>query len=272
MICENCKDEHDGSYGSGRFCSSKCARGFSTKSKRGEINDSVSKTMSLKLSKGLKVGCVKINTDNIVKSFCEICGKEYITRTYEKRKLWIKTCSKECAIKLRVKSYHENTNKKVGGYRKGSGRGKSGWYKEYWCDSSYELAYVIYNIDHNITFERNTESFNYTWKNKILKYFPDYIVGNEYLEIKGYETDKDRIKYTSVNKPIRILRTKDLKYALDYVIDKYGKDYIKLYTNNPYNNLTNDCKVCGKLCKKKNIYCSRECAGKGNNKHSKWKL
>ena len=24
MICENCNKEHDGSYGSGRFCSSKC--------------------------------------------------------------------------------------------------------------------------------------------------------------------------------------------------------------------------------------------------------
>ena len=31
MICEKCEQEHDGTYGSGRFCSSKCARGFSTK-------------------------------------------------------------------------------------------------------------------------------------------------------------------------------------------------------------------------------------------------
>ena len=35
--CENCKNEHDGSYGSGRFCSIKCSRGFSTKEKRKEI-------------------------------------------------------------------------------------------------------------------------------------------------------------------------------------------------------------------------------------------
>lgn len=34
MICENCKNDHDGSYGSGRFCSSKCARGFSTKNNK----------------------------------------------------------------------------------------------------------------------------------------------------------------------------------------------------------------------------------------------
>ncbi|MFW5988461.1 MAG: HNH endonuclease signature motif containing protein [bacterium] len=45
MKCENCGNEHDGSYGSGRFCSSKCARGFSTKSKRKEINEKVSKSL-----------------------------------------------------------------------------------------------------------------------------------------------------------------------------------------------------------------------------------
>jgi len=44
-ICENCKNEHDGSYGSGRFCSSKCARSFSTKTKRNEINEKVSKKL-----------------------------------------------------------------------------------------------------------------------------------------------------------------------------------------------------------------------------------
>ena len=43
MICENCKEDHDGSYGSGRFCGKKCARGFSTKLKREEINEKVSK-------------------------------------------------------------------------------------------------------------------------------------------------------------------------------------------------------------------------------------
>lgn len=44
--CENCENEHDGEYGSGRFCSSKCARGFSTKAKRNEINEKVSKKMT----------------------------------------------------------------------------------------------------------------------------------------------------------------------------------------------------------------------------------
>lgn len=45
MICENCGKQHDGSYGSGRFCSSHCARGFSTKSCRESINCKVSKKL-----------------------------------------------------------------------------------------------------------------------------------------------------------------------------------------------------------------------------------
>ena len=31
MICKNCGKEHDGSYGSGKFCSLKCARSYATK-------------------------------------------------------------------------------------------------------------------------------------------------------------------------------------------------------------------------------------------------
>ena len=45
MICENCGTEHSGKYGSGRFCCQKCARGFSTKLKRKEISEKVSKAL-----------------------------------------------------------------------------------------------------------------------------------------------------------------------------------------------------------------------------------
>lgn len=55
-------------------------------------------------------------------------------------------------------------NKLSGGYREGSGRGKKGIYKGYYCDSSWELAYVIYNLEHDIKFERNTQTFEYEYK------------------------------------------------------------------------------------------------------------
>lgn len=46
MKCENCNNEHSGQYGSGRFCSSRCARSFSTSKARKEINQKVSQKLS----------------------------------------------------------------------------------------------------------------------------------------------------------------------------------------------------------------------------------
>lgn len=46
MFCEYCNLEHSGNYGSGRFCSKKCACGFSTKNNRKEIHRKVSETLT----------------------------------------------------------------------------------------------------------------------------------------------------------------------------------------------------------------------------------
>ena len=59
-----------------------------------------------------------------------------------------------------------------GGYRKGSGRGKKGRYKGYWCDSSFK-------------FERNSESFKYNFQGKDHKYYPDFKIDDTFFEIKG---------------------------------------------------------------------------------------
>jgi hypothetical protein len=45
MNCENCNLEIKTKYGSGRFCDAKCARSFSSKAKRLEINEKVSKKL-----------------------------------------------------------------------------------------------------------------------------------------------------------------------------------------------------------------------------------
>lgn len=46
MFCENCNKDHNGEYGSGRFCCIKCARSFSTKHNRLDINSKVSKKLA----------------------------------------------------------------------------------------------------------------------------------------------------------------------------------------------------------------------------------
>ena len=55
----------------------------------------------------------------------------------------------------------------LGGYVQGSGRGKKGWYKGFFCDSSWELAYVVYCLDHKINITRNTKKTKYVWDNVV---------------------------------------------------------------------------------------------------------
>jgi len=89
---------------------------------------------------------------------------------------------------------HKKTASLGGGLRKGCGRGKKGWYKGFWCDSSWELAFVIYNLDFNNKIERNDKFFDYIYEGKNYKYYPDFILNNEYVEIKGYENEKSKEK------------------------------------------------------------------------------
>lgn len=173
--------------------------------------------------------------------------------------------------KLYPRKYHKECWRKVaGGYRIGSGVGKSGWYKGVWCDSSYELAWVIYQLDHNRSFMRNKQGFEYVWNNKTHKYFPDFSQNGIMIEIKGFVNNQTKEKLKSVPDLIVLFR-EDLESEFIYVETKYGKDFIRLYENNPYVQLTGMCKVCTSPCKEKNIYCSRKCAGVGNNRNSNFK-
>ena len=63
--CENCGKEHDGSYGSGRFCSTECARSFSTKQNRQEITAKMRKTFEEKYPQKIKSP-----------KLCKVCGQE----------------------------------------------------------------------------------------------------------------------------------------------------------------------------------------------------
>ena len=90
MKCENCNNEHSGTYGSGRFCTTKCARGFSTKNKRVEINNKVSAKMTgRKLTEEHKKNLESANNHNrkekITKK-CVECGVEIQCRITNTRK------------------------------------------------------------------------------------------------------------------------------------------------------------------------------------------
>lgn len=114
--------------------------------------------------------------------------------------------------------------KKAGGLRKNSGRSKKGWYKGYYCRSTYELVYVIYNIDHNIKFSPCKRIYFYIWNNEKHRYYPDFeLEDGTIIEIKGYMNEQTKAKIASVtDRKIKVLFRKDLEYAFNYVEKHYN--------------------------------------------------
>lgn len=197
--CENCGNEHNETYGSGRFCSKKCAKGFSTKAKRSLINEIVSKKL-------LKRDYVKRN--------CPICEKEFITWG-KKNKI---CCSKSCATTKRnnlpenkIKS--SNIAKK---YFNGNRNSYAhGWYNspiagKVFLESSYELKVAEELDKNNIQWIRPKYFYWINEKNETKRYFPDFylIDYNVYLDPKNnflINQDKDKIKRVIEQNNIKIL-------------------------------------------------------------------
>lgn len=116
------------------------------------------------------------------------------------------------------------------------------FYNDIKFDSSWELAYYIWLTDNNMDFEYQPNiSFEYNVNGKIHKYFPDFKINNEFIEIKGnhfFNEFGDLINpYTKellkekqqclLDNKIKILKSEDLKDIIKYIKLKYGKNYLK---------------------------------------------
>jgi len=189
-----------------------------------------------------------------IQKICKTCNSNFITSTRSKTLY----CSGKC-------------NPNVGGLRKGSGRGKSGYYKGIWCDSTYELVWVIYRLDHNLIVER--------FKNKIfndnLTYFPDFIENNTIYEIKGFLTQEvfDKKKLAeSFGYIVEILLFEDLKKEFDWVKNNYQYSQIEELYDNYKPKYSYICDYCNKnfttnIKRTKELkYCSNKCSLLGNKK------
>lgn len=57
------------------------------------------------------------------------------------------------------------------------------------------------------------KAFEYNWNGRLHKYLPDFylIDTNEYVEIKGIETERDIAKWSQFPKKLKVLKRKDLR-------------------------------------------------------------
>ncbi|MBQ2653561.1 MAG: hypothetical protein IJF83_08390 [Methanobrevibacter sp.] len=114
-------------------------------------------------------------------------------------------------------------------------------------DSSWELAYYIWLSDNNINFKYQPNMpLEYKVNNLIKYYYPDFLVNNQFYEIKGnqffnennqlinpFNNTLDIEKYQCmIDNNVKILREKDIIPILDYIEIKYGKSYLKQFKTN----------------------------------------
>ena len=214
-----------------KTCSSECAHKLSTQNTNWEITrQNISKgSKHYTWIKGKKFINGQWIDDPNWKPYniCLICGN----KVYNKK---CKYCSEECRKIGRHKKLSELAKKNnFGGYEPNSiKKYHHGKYKGIHYDSSWELAYLVWNIEHNIDIKRCDEIRTYiTEDNKIHRYFPDFIVNNEIIEIKGYFGKGAQLK-AKQNPDIRILKHEDLKDIIQYVINKYGNKYWEVLNDN----------------------------------------
>ena len=202
------------------FCSKSCAAKYSSM----HVN---SKNISKALSKSVKA---KVASERQRKLYiCRECENEFYSKDSTSNHCKRGFCSNECYLLYREKHPIKHA---PGGKRHGSGRGKKGWYKGYYCDSTWELAWVIYQLDHGVKFQRNTEWFPYEFKGQQRKYYPDFIMNDgSYSEIKGWSTDewKAKIEQFPKDKIIHVFYKDDLEEIFEYIKETYKEELIYLY-------------------------------------------
>lgn len=156
---------------------------------------------------------------------CACCGRLF--EVYNNSKY----CSKECLNKSRHEKLSQIAKtRNLGGLNPSTTHKyyKKGLFDGIQCDSSWELAFLIYCKDHNIVVERNIKPLYYIFEGKQCKFYPDFIVNNELVEIKGY-FDKRNIEKKKQNPQVRFIDKNGIKKYMNYTISIYGEDFIKMY-------------------------------------------
>jgi hypothetical protein len=192
-----------------KFCSSSCSAKFNnsgrthTEETREKISNSV-KTNPSGFAKSKLGGkhLLGVKTAPRKPCICPTCGSTFIQRQTEYRVF----CSMGCV--------------KKGGFRNGSGRAKTGYYQGIYCGSTYELAFLIWNLDHNVPIKRCEKSFEYTYEDTVHNYYPDFEIDDNIYEITGKIADVDFVKIAAAN---AILIDKiAIKPYIEYVASKHS--------------------------------------------------
>lgn len=91
------------------------------------------------------------------------------------------------------------------------GRTKQIIYNNIKFQGRWELEFYKYCENNDIKIERSNEWFEYEW-NGVRKYFPDFYLPDFdlYIEVKGYETERDQAKWSQFPKKLKIIKKEEI--------------------------------------------------------------
>jgi hypothetical protein len=207
MNCEKCNKEHDGRFGSGRFCSRQCANSRN-------LSRETYKEISRKLKQANPVRYVEIT--------CAFCKKLFIAE-YSNRS--IKCCSRKCAFTPGQHHWRVKDSSKMGGLRDRGGKSKVYEYinwlgnKMYLNNHEIRLAKIL--DQEKLNWQRNNKGFQYiNLKGENRKFHPDFYLPtfDLYVEYKGWLTNEMKHKMKDA------LSKNNFKLLVIYSDDKRYKD------------------------------------------------
>lgn len=107
-------------------------------------------------------------------------------------------------------------------------RYRRGIYQGIRCDSSWELAFVAYCVDHGIKIERYKGFRKYIFNGVEYRYNPDFVINDDtIIEIKGHK-DKVWTAKLEANPDVKVFYKKEMQKYLNYTKEKYGENFCKV--------------------------------------------
>lgn len=163
-------------------------------------------------------------------------GKEYYSQTDD----W-KSTAIDAVKQTNLERYGVDSYAKTPEFHQRSR--KVYFYDNTYFDSSWELYYYIYMKDRGYNIKRNTRGLEYFIGDNKHLYFPDFDIDGQLIEIKGNQYIKDDSLYNPYGEKdqsraiakdkclkdnkVKLITSTLIKPAIDYVRNKYGRDFHK---------------------------------------------
>ena len=190
-----------------------------------------------------KVRCIECrkpfkhyNIGSINTGYPKFCCRRCIMKNAAVIQKTAQTCIERYGVKSPAQDY--DIQKKTRGVYE---------YNGIYFRSSWEVAFYIFHEDAKHDVKYTPTAFEYQDADGTMrKYFPDFSVDGKLYEIKGeqfiskngtFQNPFDHSKDASselkrqcmIKNRVQLLRKKDMKKYLEYVNEKYGKDYLKKF-------------------------------------------